>query len=381
MEAAMPIVDLRQLLFLVGCMPVLGCTGQEMPAGPDTGTTVAPSDTNGPTTAGTPTTTATTTTTTTDTSTSALPGDASTDVSTNDEVSTNTGVDTMGISKCGNGIVDAGEECDDSLAGNDDSRFCKSDCTLNVCGDGKLFVNWELCDEGPANSDAYGSLCGTQCKPGARCGDNLLQPEFETCDLGLNNGGRKGDNQGILCDKSCRALQLRGFVTKSAFDGALGGPFGADLKCRSAAAAAGLIEPERFHAYLSTDDLDAKERFEDVAASWTYVLVTGKKFADNFAALIEAGPLGEGILVTEYGDTLYTESVATNTAPGGISFSPDQDCQGWTSADPAFKARVGLTAVPVNSPDADAWKDEQWWTGIKSWQCDKPYLHLYCLEI
>lgn len=377
----MPTIELRHFLFFIGCLPGFSCTAQEAPVGTDAGTTGTPSDTDGPTTTATPTTTVTTTTDNSTTSTTALPDDTTTAGSTNDEVSTGTAADTAGAPKCGNGIVDADEECDDALVGNDDSRYCKGDCTLNVCGDGKLFVNWELCDEGPANSDEYGSVCGTQCKPGARCGDNMLQAEFETCDLGINNGGLKGDVQGILCDKSCRALQLRGFVTEDAFNGALGGPFGADLKCRAAAAAAGLAEPERFYAFLSTDDIDAKDRFEDVAGSLAYVLVTGKKFADNFAALIKAGPLGEGILVTEYGTTLYTESVATNTAPGGVSFSPDQDCQGWTSADPTFKARVGLTAVPVNSPDVDTWKNEQWWTGIKSWQCDKPSFHLYCLEI
>jgi len=277
--------------------------------------------------------------------------------------------------------VDADEACDDGADGNGDTRFCKEDCTLNVCGDGKLFVGWELCDEGAANSDEYGSLCGTQCEPGARCGDSKLQAEFETCDLGPNNGGMKGDAQGILCDASCRAQQLRGFVTKDAYTGELGGLYGADLKCRAAAKAAGLADPERFHAYLSTGTIDAKDRFEKVATLWPFVLVTGKKFADNFAALIEAGPLGGGILVTEDGNTLYEGHVGTNTAPGGLSFSPDQHCQGWTSMNADFKGRVGITALPDDSPDAEAWKDEQWWTGIKYWHCNKAFFHLYCLEI
>jgi len=144
---------------------------------------------------------------------------------------------------------------------------------------------------------------------------------------------------------------------------------------------AGLAEPERFHAFLSTGDVDAKTRFEKVATSWPYVLVTGKKFADSFAALIEQGPLGEGISVTEHGSALYTKDVATNTAPGGGSFSPDQHCQGWTSASAAHIGRVGLNALPVDSPDLAAWKAEQWWTGVESRQCDKAPFRLYCLEI
>jgi hypothetical protein len=281
---------------------------------------------------------------------------------------------------CGDGVIAAPEQCDDG-AGNDDTRYCKENCTLNICGDGELLIGWELCDEGSGNSDQYGSLCGSQCLPGARCGDAKVQPEFETCDLGANNGGAEGDAQEILCDASCKAQRLRGFVTATAFTGDLGGLFGADLKCRQAAAAAGLAEPERFHALLSTGDVDAKTRFVKVAASLPYVLVTGKKFAANFPALLDAGPVGEGITVTETGATLYEQLVATNTAPGGTIFSPDQHCQGWTSANVAHKARVGLNGVPTDSPDWPSWQATQLWLSIVSVQCNKEIFRLYCLEI
>lgn len=288
---------------------------------------------------------------------------------------------TTAASVCGDGVIDADEECDDGLDGNDNSHFCTAGCKLNVCGDGKLFVGWELCDEGAANSDAYGSLCGTQCEPGARCGDHKLQPDFETCDLGPDNGGEKGDEQGVLCDVSCRAKRLRGFVTAQAFDGDLGGLAGADTKCRNAALAADLVEPERFYAFLSTGDVDAKKRFESVAASLPYVLVTGKKLADNFAMLIDSGPLGEGILLTENGTPLYTKNVASNTKPGGTRFSVDQHCQDWTSASDGETARLGLSAVKADSPDAMVWKEESWWIGYLDRPCNKVQFHIYCLEI
>ncbi len=311
--------------------------------------------------------------TTTDTSTADTGGGSGTHA---------TEADTTGaLPSCGDGVVDPGEACDEGSAVNDDTRFCKEDCTLNVCGDGKLFVGWELCDEGPGNSDAYGSLCGSQCEPGARCGDHKLQAEYETCDLGLDNGGTKGDDQGILCDSSCRAQQLRGFVTATAFNGDLGGLFGADLKCQTAAAAAGLPEPERFHALLSTGGVDAKDRFPAVTPAMPYVLVTGKKFADSLTALLVEGPLGEGISATETGASLYTKRVATNTAPGGVHFSPDQHCQEWTSSDVAHKARVGYNAVPADSPQWSDWHTTQAWLGATSLQCDKKDMHLYCLEI
>jgi len=277
--------------------------------------------------------------------------------------------------------VNGTEGCDDGAAGNGDTRFCKEDCTLNVCGDGKLFIGWELCDQGAGNSDDYGSLCGSDCTPGARCGDNKLQPEFETCDLGLDNGGMKGDAQGILCDPSCRAQQLRAFITQAAFTGHLGGFFDADWKCRDAAAAAGLAEPERFRALLSSGDVDAKTHFEAVPASLPYVLVTGKKIADNFTTLLATGPLGEGIAITETGAALYEKYVATNTAPGGTSYSDVEHCLGWTSADAALNARAGFNAVKMNAAEWQEWKDKQAWIGTTSIKCDKDIFHLYCLEI
>ncbi len=373
----MPMFEPRHLLLrclLLG-LPGLACQETVAPVEADAGTTGVSTTPESPTTTTDTPTTADNevpTTTTTTTSTSSTSEDAG---------SSSSEAGTTGASWCGDGVVSADEACDDGLAGNDDSRFCTANCMLNVCGDGKLFVGWELCDEGAANSDEYGSLCGSQCEPGPRCGDHKLQAEFETCDLGLGNGGAKGDEQGILCDASCRAERLRGFVTETAFSGALGGLFGADLKCRAAAKAAGLAEPERFYAFLSTGDIHAKQRFEKVATSWPYVLVTGKKFADSFAALIETGPLGEGLLVTEHGHALYKANVATNTQPGGISFNADQHCQAWTSAEDIYKARLGLTAVTVDSPDKTAWKDELWWTGFLDRPCNKTLFHLYCLEI
>mgnify|MGYP000048784950 CR=1 FL=1 len=372
----MPLIAPRHLLLLCS-LTLLACKESATGLEDDTGST-------GTTTAPDPSTTMPDTPTTTSDITTTAPGDEGPGT-TSTTGGTDTGSDeagsTMAVTECGNGIVEDDEACDDGLTGNDDSRFCTADCNLNVCGDGKLFVEWELCDEGAANSDDYGSLCAEDCKPGARCGDHKLQEEFETCDLGLENGGKNGDNQGILCDTSCRAQQLRGFITSEGFTGALDGLFGADLKCKAAATAAGLASPERFHAYLSTADVDAKDRFDKVVASLPYVLVTGKKFADNFPGLIAMGPLGEGISVTEYGSTLYETYVATNTAPGGVSFSPEENCLGWTSAKPDYTGRVGFSALPVDSPDAMLWQAEQWWTGVKSRQCDKAVFHLYCLEI
>jgi len=370
-----PILLTAALLTLVGVPACSGADPTDPPGEAD------PTDT--PTMADAPTTgssgeTPTTTASTGDDPASTTLETTSTDPASTDPESTSTGA----IAGCGDGELDPEEECDEGLSGNDDSLYCTENCTLNICGDGKLFVGWELCDDGIANNDTYGGgLCTTQCTPAERCGDNKIQPQHETCDLGPDNGGMNGDDQGILCDASCRAQQLRGFVTSHAFTGNLGGFFGADLKCSEAAEAAGLPEPKRFHALLSSGDVGAAKRFEAVSPSLPYVFVTGKKFADNFPALITTGPLGEGIVATENGVTLHNVLVATNTAPGGAPYSPDQHCQGWTTEDPPYKARYGINGMPTDSEEWDTWSEQQQWLGSNTMLCDKQYLHLYCLEI
>ena len=282
---------------------------------------------------------------------------------------------------CGDGVQDPGEQCDDGAA-NDDNAFCTAHCLLNFCGDGHLLVGWEICDEGIANSDAYGSTCSAHCTPAPRCGDHIQQPEFdEQCDLGPDNGGPIGDEQGILCGPTCRIQALRAFVSSQAFSGNLSGLGGADNRCRDAASAAGLSQPHRFHAYLSTPDSPANARFPGpLAQPLPYILITGKKLADSHAALLAQGPLGEGLSVTELGTTLLNERVATNTAPNGSAFPGDHHCQAWTSADPEFEARTGIT-FPGDPGDWQPWLINGAWTSAFTRKCDKAELHLYCLEI
>ena len=80
--------------------------------------------------------------------------------------------------RCGNGVVEAGEDCDD---GNDyPNDLCPNDCLRRTatCGDGVVDPR-EGCDDGNrVDTDACTNSCQTP-----SCGDGILQPP-EICDDG-----------------------------------------------------------------------------------------------------------------------------------------------------------------------------------------------------
>ncbi len=90
---------------------------------------------------------------------------------------------------CGNGLVESGEECDDG--DTDDTNDCSNSCVSNggggaVCGDGTLDVG-EECDDGNTNA---GDGCAADCttESAAVCGDGTLD-DGEECDDGNTDDG------------------------------------------------------------------------------------------------------------------------------------------------------------------------------------------------
>jgi hypothetical protein len=88
--------------------------------------------------------------------------------------------------KCGNGVRDPGEQCDNGV-NNGSYGTCNPNCTLAAyCGDG-IKNGPEACDNGANNvpvATAYGpGVCTTACIFAPYCGDGRVQSQFgEECD-------------------------------------------------------------------------------------------------------------------------------------------------------------------------------------------------------
>jgi cysteine-rich repeat protein len=105
------------------------------------------------------------------------------------------------LPKCGDSITDTsrGEQCDDGPNNSDlPNSHCRMNCTLPKCGDGFIDTSrGEQCDDGPNNSNAPDAHCRLDCVM-QRCGDGVVD-NGEECDAGTANS----DLPNARCSKSC----------------------------------------------------------------------------------------------------------------------------------------------------------------------------------
>ncbi len=78
---------------------------------------------------------------------------------------------------CGDSKTEGDEVCD---SGGKDTVDCNRDCTYPRCGDGRLNLATEMCDDGNPTDDGNG--CDVQCRKNSVCGDATVQDQFEACD-------------------------------------------------------------------------------------------------------------------------------------------------------------------------------------------------------
>lgn len=103
------------------------------------------------------------------------------------------------IAICGNGIQNAGEECDDGNTVDDDG--CASNCQLPGCGN-DILEGDEACDDG---NNVDGDGCSADCSLESSCGNGVVDTG-EECDDG---NSQSGDGCDSLCQTEA-AAEFRG---------------------------------------------------------------------------------------------------------------------------------------------------------------------------
>ncbi len=128
------------------------------------------------------------------------PGDSETDRSDDDDDDDDDGgskrEDGGSNGRCGDGQVQAGEECDDGSANGEGGSDCTKECDLDWCGNGHVGAG-EACDDG--NDVDCDDGCNNDCIIPS-CGDGVVQCG-EECDDG-------NQTDGDSCDKNCNQEAL-----------------------------------------------------------------------------------------------------------------------------------------------------------------------------
>jgi len=179
--------------------------------------------------------------------------------------------------KCGNGIKEGSEQCDDGLphcvncaivpvCGDNivdapetceppGTATCSATCTTKAapkCGDGNVDPG-EACDNGAANSDTVANACRTNCTK-AKCGDNVVDTG-ETCD----------PPNGTTCSATCQAGDPAdpcvACIRSSASDGATQATYcDVNSKCldvEKCEITQKCFDPVPFNCYCGTNDTAA----------------------------------------------------------------------------------------------------------------------------
>jgi len=191
---------------------------------------------------------------------------------------------------------------------------------------------------------------------GPYCGDGVIQGD-ETC-----------DDANAAPDDGCQdcAKDSIVFVSSESYQGfALGGLHGADQRCRSLAAKAGLQRFETFQAWLSIPTMAAADRL--LHSRGRYKLVNGLVVAQNWDDLT-SGALQNPIIVDEYSQTqevfAWTGTLADGQPALGSEF-----CGEWD--DDSGLLMFGGEGLSIN--------DDSAWSFFDQGECGSEN-RLYCVE-
>ena len=254
-----------------------------------------------------------------------------------------------GVTECSSSTGDLLETSDSSTGSTTTSGTETSTTDENASSSSDSSDTSETSDSSTTDSNSTGS-------PGPVCGNGLLE-DGETCDDG-------NEIAGDGCQECAKDSLI--FVSSETYKGyAIGGLHGADQRCRSLAAKAGLPRPETFRAWLSTPTMSAGERL--VHSRGRYVLVNGLVVASNWDGLT-GEPLQTAIMVDENSQTqdyvAWTGTLASGEAAPGSDF-----CGEWD--DNSGKTLFGGTGLTASADSTwSFFEDDLCWSDS----------HLYCVQ-
>jgi len=318
----------------------LGESSTGGPTGEPTGTTRADTGGPGPGTAdpdsGEPDTTQgwqTATSVDPDTGSSADPGTGESGESGEPDTGSSSG-DTGGAA-CGNGALEAGEECDDGNA--DDTDACTGLCTLAKCGDG--FVGpGEACDLGKNNDIGP---CTAACQLPV-CGDGVANGG-EVCDGGANNGvvlGGCSEDCSVIIPANALKIQMH-MVVSGSLGGVNGVASGDELCQKSFGGGYKVLAADGVNRIASVDPHKGNGQKDWVlAAHRGYAGANGLVFitgAERLLGVRKQVPVG--LLQPISNVSLAWTGLNKNWT------SAEQNCVGWSTANAAHLGMVGSAAA------------------------------------
>ncbi len=180
--------------------------------------------------------------------------------------------------------------------------------------------------EGSASQTVSMTATGTDTTEGT--GSSSTGPIGPVCGDGVVEGKEACDDGNAAPDDGCKecAKDSIVFISSEVYRGyELGGLDGADKRCRSLAAKAGLSRPETFRAWLSTQMVAAADRITH--SNGRYKLVNGLVIAEDWASLT-SGALSATITVDENSQTQDSRAW-TGTLADGLPAQGSEFCSDW----------------------------------------------------
>lgn len=169
--------------------------------------------------------------------------------------------DPNGQGTCGNGIPEAGEQCDDGNTNDDDG--CSNACQLTSCGDG-IVQSGEDCDDGNSVND---DGCDNTCRgSGGSCNNDGNVDEGEQCD-----DGNMVDNDD--CTNSCTTPRCGDGIVQAGEDCDDGNQAEFDMcppDCMDPGGQGGDCGGQLIYAGIVTNDTNPTMPGNGVPSVWSY---------------------------------------------------------------------------------------------------------------